>query len=63
MSFFNQLPSTIDRDLSVAERAILYFDEVITSYATSPFAKDAAEYKTKSLKMLAEKEYYVGRFT
>jgi outer membrane protein assembly factor BamD len=29
LSFFNQLPGTIDRDLSVADRAILYFDEVV----------------------------------
>ena len=62
LSFYNQLPSSIDRDLAVAERAILYFDEVTTAFATSAYAKDAAEYKTKSLKMLAEKEYYVGRF-
>src|SRR5262249_18604911 len=62
LSFFNQLPSTIDRDLAVAERAILYFDEVIQSYPQSSHVKDAREYKTKSLKMLAEKEYYVGHF-
>lgn len=62
LSFFNQLPSTIDRDLSVAERAILYFDEVLQTYAASPYAKDAAEHKNKALKMLAEKEYYIGNF-
>lgn len=62
MSFYNQLPSTIDRDLSVAERAILYFDEVQASYPNSEYRKDAREYKTKALKMLAEKEYYVAHF-
>ena len=62
LSFFKQLPGTIDRDLAVAERAILYFDEVTQSFPSSPYVKDAAEYKTKSLKMLAAKEYYVGRF-
>lgn len=62
LSFFSQLPSTIDRDLSVAERAILYFDEVIQSFPQSTFVKEAAENKTKALKMLAEKELYVGRF-
>jgi outer membrane protein assembly factor BamD len=62
LSFFNQLPSTIDRDLSVADRAILYFDEVINSYSASPYVKEAQEYKTKALKMLAEKEYYIGHF-
>lgn len=62
LSFFNQLPSTIDRDLAVAERAILYFDEVVQSYSQSAHVKDAKEYKTKALKMLAEKEYYIGHF-
>ncbi|NJL24406.1 MAG: outer membrane protein assembly factor BamD [Calothrix sp. SM1_5_4] len=62
LSFFNQLPSTIDRDLSVADRAILYFDEVVQSFPSSGFAREAAEHKTKALKMLAEKELYVGNF-
>jgi len=62
LSFFKQLPSSIDRDLSVAERAILYFDEVMQSFPKSPHVKEAAEYKTKALKMLAEKEYYIGNF-
>lgn len=62
LSFFNQLPSTIDRDLAVAERAILYFDEVVQSFPASPHVKEAADYKIKTLKMLAEKEYYIGEF-
>lgn len=62
LSFFNQLPGTIDRDLSVAERAILYFDEVVQTYPKSEYVKDAADHKIKALKMLAEKEYYVGNF-
>ena len=62
MSFFNQLPSTIDRDLTVADRAILYFDEVTQSFSSSPYVKEAAENKIKTLKMLAEKEYYIGNF-
>lgn len=62
LSFFNQLPSTIDRDLSVAERAILYFDEVVQTFGKSEYVKGAQEHKEKALKMLAEKEYYVGYF-
>lgn len=62
LSFYNQLPSTIDRDLSVAERAILYFDEVVNSYPTSKYVVEAKSYKQKALKMLAEKEYYIGHF-
>ena len=62
LSFYNQLPSTIDRDLAVAERAILYFDEVVQSFPQSGHVKDAREHKGKALTMLAEKEYYIGNF-
>lgn len=62
MSFFQQLPSTIDRDLQLASRAILYFDEVTTSYPGSQYAADAKEYKEKAVNMLAEKENYIAHF-
>ncbi len=62
MSYFNQLPSTIDRDLSIASRAIIYFDEVSSTYPNSEFAPQAKDGKQKTLKMLAEKEYYIANF-
>ena len=62
LSFFNQLPSTIDRDLSVADRAILYFDEVVQSYPKSQYVTESRDNKQKALKMLAEKEYYIAHF-
>ena len=62
MSFFNQLPTSIDRDLSAADKAILYFDEVLTSYPSSPHVAEAKEKKAVALKMLGEKELYVARF-
>lgn len=62
MSYFNQLPSTIDRDLTVAEKAILYFEEVLDSYGGSPHATEAREKRTAALKMLAEKELYIANF-
>lgn len=62
LSYFNQLPSTIDRDLSLAEKAILYFDEVMASYGTSTYSKEAAAKKAEALKMLAQKEMYIADF-
>jgi outer membrane protein assembly factor BamD len=62
LSFFDQLPSTIDRDLQLANRAILYFDEVVSSHPGSEYAVQAKEYKDKAIKMLAEKENYIGHF-
>ncbi len=62
MSSFNQLPSSIDRDLTMAEKAILYFDEVINTYASSQYVPEAKKHKAECLKMKAEKELYIARF-
>ncbi|MES2854566.1 MAG: outer membrane protein assembly factor BamD [Bdellovibrionota bacterium] len=62
MSYYNQLPSTIDRDLSLAEKAILYFDETINSYPTSTHVKESREKREAALKMLGEKEMYIASF-
>ena len=62
MSFFNQLPSTIDRDLSVAKRAIYYFDLVTDKYTDSDYAPKAAEKRTEARKMLAQKDLYIADF-
>jgi outer membrane protein assembly factor BamD len=62
LSYFNQLPKTIDRDLSVADKAILYFEEVINSYPKSEHVAEATAKRTETLRMLAEKEMYVANF-
>jgi outer membrane protein assembly factor BamD len=62
LSFFEQLPSTIDRDLQLAQKAILYFDEVANSHSSSEFAGPAKEHKQKALHMMAEKENYIAHF-
>ncbi|MBX7230728.1 MAG: outer membrane protein assembly factor BamD [Bdellovibrionales bacterium] len=62
LSLFNQLPSTIDRDLSVAEKALLYFDEVVTSFSKSEYLSPSTEHKQKILQMLAQKEFYIAQF-
>lgn len=62
MSYFNQLPSTIDRDLSVAEKAITVFDEVIKNYPGTDFAKESQEKRITARKMLGEKVLYIASF-
>ncbi len=62
LSFFSQLPPTIDRDLTLAGSTILYFDEVTTQYPNSEYVKEAKEKKEATLKMLAGKEDYIGEF-
>jgi len=62
LSYYNQLPPTIDRDLALADKAILYFDETVNSYPNSPYAKEAREKREAALKMLAQKELYIANF-
>lgn len=62
LSYFNQLPETIDRDLTYAHDAISTFDELVEKYSQSEFVKEAKEKKATALKKLAEKEDYVGDF-
>jgi outer membrane protein assembly factor BamD len=62
LSYYNQLPKTIDRDLGAADKAILYFDEVMNSYPQSTYAAEAKAKKESALRMLAEKELYVADF-
>lgn len=62
MSYFKQLPDTIDRDLSVAKDAISHFDELLANFKNSEFIKEARENRVLAIKMLAEKEAYIGNF-
>jgi outer membrane protein assembly factor BamD len=62
MSYFNQLPSSVDRDLTLATSAISAFDEIIVKYPNSEFALDSKQKKEAALKMMAEKEQYIADF-
>ncbi|MCB0369258.1 MAG: outer membrane protein assembly factor BamD, partial [Bdellovibrionales bacterium] len=62
LSYYNQLPETIDRDLSFAHDAMASFDEIIEKYPNSSFVSEAKEKKKEALKKLAAKEDYVGDF-
>lgn len=62
LSYFNQLPETIDRDLALAHDAIVAFDELKEKFPNSEFIKEALEKRTSALIKLAEKEDYVGDF-
>lgn len=62
MSYFMQLPDTIDRDLSLAQDAIYSFDEVIKNFPNSASIKEARENREKAYVMLVEKELYIADF-
>lgn len=62
MSFFEQLPDTIDRDLTLANDAIYSFNELIKSYPNSEYVSQAKEKREKAYEMLSEKELYIADF-
>jgi outer membrane protein assembly factor BamD len=62
MSIFMQLPSSIDRDLSLSSKAITYFEEVINSYPSSQYVAEATAKRDQILHMQADKEMYVANY-
>ncbi len=62
LSYFNQLPKTIDRDLSKGVQAIQEFNIVLDKYPGTDFAKTAAEKKKATQDMLAKKESYIANW-
>ncbi len=62
MSYFKQLPETIDRDLSLANNAIAAFDEVLSKYSQSTYVQESKDNRLSALKMLAGKEEYIAEF-
>lgn len=62
MSYFQQLPETIDRDLSLAHDAIYSFNEIIKNFAKSEYVQQAKDKREKAFIMLTEKELYIADF-
>lgn len=62
LSLYNQLPSTIDRDLTLAQEVVTTMEELIRRFPQSQYFKEATEHRLKTLKMMAEKEKYIADF-
>lgn len=61
-SIYNQLPTTIDRDLSLAPNAINEYRVLLRDFPQSPYAKDAKAKIAECFQKLAEKELYIADF-
>lgn len=61
-SIFRQLPSSIDRDLSIAPHAVKEFDVLIRDYPNSEYVDDAKNRKQEVINMMADKELYISDF-
>lgn len=62
LSYYRQLPDTIDRDISLAQDAIYSFGELIKKFPSSTYLIQARDYRLKALTMLNEKELYIADF-
>lgn len=60
-SYYNQIPSTIDRDLTPAQNAIEYY-QIILKRKNSKYQKMAVEKIQQCLNMLLDKEIYIADF-
>jgi outer membrane protein assembly factor BamD len=62
MSYYQLLPSAIDRDLGYAKNALVDFKTLMDMYSDSLYFKDALNKYTELKTRLAEKEIYIGNF-
>lgn len=61
-SFYRQLPSTFDRDLSAGIEAIKFFKELIQNYPGTEYVKDAQSRIDQIEEMIEKKEIYIADF-
>ena len=61
-SYYNQMPSTYERDISSGLEAIKYYSEVLQRYVRSPYAKQSIKKIKECKKMIENKEKYIADF-
>jgi outer membrane protein assembly factor BamD len=61
-SYYFQLPSTIDRDLSSGYKAVSAYEELNQLYPKSEYLPTAIEHKNDTLERLSQKEKYIADF-
>lgn len=61
LSYFQQL-GKIDRDQSIAQKALTEFEGLVAEFPSSEYASDAREKRGQAKSFLAKREFYVGEF-
>jgi len=61
-SLFNQMPSTFDRDLSIAEESVKYFQEIINVYPNSAHVAVSKERIEHVYRQVRSREKYIADF-
>jgi outer membrane protein assembly factor BamD len=62
MSYYNDMPSTVARDLTSASRALDAFNEFVRRFPSAPEAAEARTHIAEVRKTLAQKELTIGDF-
>lgn len=62
LSYFHQLPTTEDRDLSFSKKTLLYLDRHLKLFPKSPHREETKKYKKEVLSLLAQKQWMIARF-
>ncbi len=62
LSYFNQLPDTEDRDLSLSNQALFHLNRHLKLFPNSPFNNQTRKHKQKILNLLARKQWMIARF-
>ncbi len=61
-SYFKQMPSTADRDISMTQRAIRSYGEMLARFPNSPNSKEAVKNLEICKKMVVDKEKNIADF-
>ncbi len=62
MSYYELMPSAIDRDLSYGPKALAEYKDLMETFPGSLYFKEALEKYTEVRTKLAQKEIYIGHF-
>lgn len=62
LSYYNQLPDIVDRDLSQSKHVIETFTDLITNYSSSSYVGEATTKRADTIHRLAGKEDYIAGF-
>ena len=62
LSYYHTVPGAIDRDISLATKAIVHLQELLIKYPQSEFAEDGRAKLREVQKKLVQKELYIADF-
>lgn len=61
-SYYKQMPSTFDRDLTATKQAISYYGELLRKYPKSSYSENAVKRMNEAQEMIENKEKYIADF-